>query len=124
MQSTPPRPQRRLPPPAPPPAHVTGHSDDQEPRLYTPSEAAARMRVTESWLRRRAGRRQIPCTFLGKHLRFSAADLAAIIAAAAEPATGRRPTRRRPRPPTTTDLPHAGSHASITDAPHTNRSEE
>ena len=88
-----------------------------------PAEAAALLRVPESWPRRRAGRRQIPRTFLGKHLRFSAADLAAIIAAAAEPATGRRPTRRRPRPATTTDLPHAGSHASITDATDTNRSE-
>ncbi|MER7891698.1 DNA-binding protein [Micromonospora sp. NPDC094482] len=64
-----------------------------DPQLYTPAEAGARLRVPESRLRRRAGRRQIPCTFLGKHLRFSAAGLAAIIAASAEAATGRRAAR-------------------------------
>ncbi|MEU4591415.1 helix-turn-helix domain-containing protein [Micromonospora aurantiaca (nom. illeg.)] len=100
MRDSPPRPRRR-PPPSPTPAHATGRHDEQEPRLYTPAEAAALLRVPESWLRRRAGLRQIPCTFLGKHLRFSAADLAALIAVAAEPATGRRShRRRRPLPPT------------------------
>jgi hypothetical protein len=29
------------------------------------------MAVRESWLRRKAAARAIPCTFLGKHLRFS-----------------------------------------------------
>ncbi|MGJ3224833.1 helix-turn-helix domain-containing protein [Micromonospora aurantiaca (nom. illeg.)] len=93
-----PAPPRRRPPPPPTPAHTTGHHDEQEPRLYTPAEAAALLRIPESWLRRHAGRRQIPCTFLGKHLRFSAADLAALIATSAEPATGRR-THRRRHPP-------------------------
>ncbi|WP_082159208.1 helix-turn-helix domain-containing protein [Micromonospora sp. HK10] len=120
MHAKPPRPRRR--PPPPPPAQPAGHLDEQEPRLYTPAEAAALLRVPESWLRRRAGRRQIPCTFLGKHLRFSAADLAALITAAAEPATRGHPTRRR-RPPTSTDLTHAESHASITDAPQPHRTE-
>ncbi|MHA4950613.1 helix-turn-helix domain-containing protein [Micromonospora sp. SD19] len=114
-----PRARRRPPPAAPTPHHTTDGHDEQEPRLYTPAEAAARLCVPESWLRRRAGRRQIPCTFLGKHLRFSAADLAAIIAAAAQAPTGRRTTRRR-QP--TGDLPHPDSHASIT-TPDTNRTE-
>jgi len=35
--------------------------------------------------------RQMPCTFLGKHLRFSPTDLAAIIAAAARPPAGGAP---------------------------------
>ena len=122
MPSNPSRSRRRPPPPAPPPTHGGDQSDDQGPRLYTPAEAAALLRVPESWLRRRAGRRQIPRTFLGKHLRFSAADLAAIIAAAAEPATGRR-RPRRPRPPSTADLAPPRSHASITAAPQPNRSE-
>ncbi|WP_107074952.1 helix-turn-helix domain-containing protein [Micromonospora sp. MH33] len=116
------RSRHRLPPPAPPAAHGGDQSDDQAPHLYTPAEAAALLRVPESWLRRRAGRRQIPRTFLGKHLRFSAADLAAIIAAAAEPATGRR-RARRPRPPSTADLTQPRSHAPITAAPQPNRSE-
>ncbi|MDZ5446893.1 helix-turn-helix domain-containing protein [Micromonospora sp. 4G57] len=122
MPSNPSRSRRRLPPPAPSPAHADDHSDDQGPRLYTPAEAAALLRVPESWLRRRAGRRQIPRTFLGKHLRFSAADLAADLAAAAEPATGRR-RPRRPRSPSAADLPPPRSHASITAAPQSNRSE-
>lgn len=48
-------------------------------RLYTPAEAAHRLTVKESWLRRQAGRRAVPCTFLGKHLRFSDADLRDIV---------------------------------------------
>jgi len=47
-------------------------------RLYTPADAARLLAVPESWLRRKAGRRQIPCTFVGKHLRFSAANIAEI----------------------------------------------
>ena len=53
--------------------------------LRTPAEAAQLLAVRESWLRRKASARAIPCTFLGKHLRFTPADLAAIIAAAAQP---------------------------------------
>lgn len=52
--------------------------------LYTPGAAAELLAVPESWLRRKAGRRLIPCTFLGKHLRFSAADLAEITAAGSQ----------------------------------------
>lgn len=63
------------------------------PRLYTPAEAAMLLRVRESWLRRQAGERRIPSTFLGKHLRFSDTDLRAVIAAGTR-TTGRR-TRRR-----------------------------
>lgn len=45
------------------------------PYLYTPARAAHILSVKESWLRRQAGRRVIPCTFVGRHLRFSAEDL-------------------------------------------------
>jgi excisionase family DNA binding protein len=69
--------------------------------LLTPAEAAIRLRVRESWLRKRAAARAIPCTFLGKHLRFSETDLAAIVAGAALPAG----TRRRRHKPTRIDLP-------------------
>lgn len=58
-------------------------------RLYTPSEVAQILRVPESWLRRKAGSRHIPSTFLGKHLRFSNKDLEAIVR------EGSRSTRRR-----------------------------
>src|SRR4051794_39104220 len=75
--------------------------------LYTPAEAAAKLCVRESWLRRRAGARQVPCTFLGKHLRFSAADLAAIVAQNGQAPTGRRPRRRPSSTVRDRDLPPA-----------------
>jgi excisionase family DNA binding protein len=78
---------------------------DDGPVLYTPAEAAQRLRVRESWLRKKAAARAVPCTFLGKHLRFSPADLAAIVAAAARPATGRRPRRRSGTTVRDRDLP-------------------
>jgi len=64
-------------------------------RLYTPAQAAELLSVRESWLRRRAGRRQVPCTFLGKHLRFSATDLRAIAARGARGARPQHPRRTR-----------------------------
>src|SRR5436309_262193 len=51
--------------------------------LLTLAEAAIRLRVRESWLPKKAAARTVPCTFLGKHLRFSEADLGAIVAEAA-----------------------------------------
>jgi excisionase family DNA binding protein len=60
------------------------------PSLFTPAQAAQLLQVRESWLRRRAAQRRIPCTFLGKHLRFSPADLDQIITDAARPATDRQ----------------------------------
>jgi excisionase family DNA binding protein len=67
------------------------------PRLHTPAKAAELLTVSESWLRRQAGQRRVPCTFLGRHLRFSDRDLDAIVAAGARPAnsSGRRGTRPR-----------------------------
>jgi hypothetical protein len=69
--------------------------------LYTPTEAARLLSVRESWLRRRVTARLVPCTVLGRQLRFSHADVIAIAAAAARPtdataAGGRR--RCTPRP--------------------------
>jgi excisionase family DNA binding protein len=62
--------------------------------LYTPAQAAQLLTVRESWLRRKAAARAVPCTLLGRHLRFSAADLRAITTAGARPA---RAPRGRPR---------------------------
>ncbi|GAA1810821.1 hypothetical protein GCM10009682_35510 [Luedemannella flava] len=47
--------------------------------LYTAEQAADLLQVNPSWLRRKAIARAIPCTFIGKHLRFSANDLTMII---------------------------------------------
>jgi excisionase family DNA binding protein len=73
--------------------------------LYTPAEAAEQLRIRESWLRRKASARQVPCTFLGKHLRFSTADLAAIVAQHGQAPTGRRPRRRAGSTVRDRDLP-------------------
>lgn len=66
----------------------TGQSTaDPAPLLLTPAQAANLLQVPESWLRRSAARRLVPCTFLGKHLRFSPANLNKIVADATRPAT-------------------------------------
>jgi excisionase family DNA binding protein len=49
------------------------------PQLYTPAEAAKLLKVPESWLRKKAAARVIPCTFLGKHLRLSDEDITKIV---------------------------------------------
>lgn len=59
-------------------SHQHGHRDitpDDLPQLHTPGDAAEILTVKESWLRRKASQRLIPCTFVGRHLRFSTADL-------------------------------------------------
>ena len=80
------------------PVTTPGQSDEQSARhelqLFTPSAAADILAVKESWLRRKAGTRSIPCTFLGRHLRFSVEDLRAITHQGAQ-ARARR--RGRPR---------------------------
>jgi excisionase family DNA binding protein len=58
------------------------------PLAYTPEQAAVLLAVRPSWLRRAAAAGEIACTYLGKHLRFSDADLHAIIA---DNAAGPRP---------------------------------
>jgi excisionase family DNA binding protein len=61
-------------------------------RLHTPAEAAEILRVPESWLRTKVTARVIPCTFIGKHLRFSEADIQQI-----KQDGTRDPARRRKR---------------------------
>ena len=51
--------------------------------LHTAAEAAGILKVRESWLKTKAAARLIPCTFIGKHLRFSDGDIAQIMAAGA-----------------------------------------
>jgi excisionase family DNA binding protein len=52
-------------------------------QLHTVAEAAAILKVRESWLKTKAAARSIPCTFVGKHLRFSDDDIAGIMKAGA-----------------------------------------
>lgn len=78
--------------------HLAQQAADPTQLLFTPAQAAAVLQVRESWLRRRAARRQVPCVLIGKHLRFSRADLEQIAAAAARPAETTRPTGSGPGP--------------------------
>jgi hypothetical protein len=48
-------------------------------QLYTAAEAAGILKVRESWLKTKAAARLIPCTFIGKHLRFSDDNIAEIM---------------------------------------------
>jgi hypothetical protein len=59
-------------------------------QLYTAAETASILKVRESWLKTKAAARLIPCTFIGKHLRFSDDDIAGIMKAGArQPVTSR-----------------------------------
>ena len=59
--------------------------------LHTVAEAARILKVRESWLKTKAAAWLIPCTFVGKHLRFSDSDLAEIMQAGArQPVTARK----------------------------------
>jgi len=59
-------------------------------QLYTAAEAASILKVRDSWLKTKAAARLIPCTFIGKHLRFSDDDIAEIMKAGArQPVTSR-----------------------------------
>jgi excisionase family DNA binding protein len=61
-------------------------------RLYTAEQAARLLQVSPAWLRKKATTRAIPCTFIGRYLRFSAADVAMIIDSGSQPS---RPELRR-----------------------------
>lgn len=83
------------------------------PVLYTVPEAAAILRVKESWLERQAAARKIPFTMPGGAYHFTAGHLAEIVriyehvpaAAAGEPAPAAT-SRRKPR--TRNDVPADG----------------
>lgn len=63
-------------------------------QLYTPAEAAERLKVTESWLKKRVAARTIPHTRIGRHIRFSEADLTALVAQS-EVSPAATPLRRK-----------------------------
>jgi excisionase family DNA binding protein len=65
------------------------------PQLHTPAEAAGILSIRESWLRHKAAARAIPCTFVGKHLRFSDEDIAQIMTQGARPPVTRNRSTRR-----------------------------
>jgi hypothetical protein len=62
---------------------------DRSVLLYTAEQAAALLQISPWWLRKKATARQVPCTFIGRYLRFSTADLEHLIRAGAHLATSR-----------------------------------
>lgn len=71
-------------------AKSTPRADNRENvislRLYTAEQAAELLQVSPAWLRKKATARQVPTTFVGRYLRFSADDITAIQRAGARPA--------------------------------------
>ncbi|GDY33591.1 helix-turn-helix domain-containing protein [Gandjariella thermophila] len=78
------RPASRIEKPATEQQPTLPPSDGTEPLLYTAEQAAELLQVRPSWLRRKAAARAVPCRYVGKHLRFSRADIAAIADASAQ----------------------------------------
>jgi excisionase family DNA binding protein len=71
-------------------------------RLYSIKEAAEVLNVPFTWLRDKVTARQVPHTRLGRHVRFTEAHLAEIVADGERPVesapvflTGRRRRRRK-----------------------------
>jgi hypothetical protein len=83
----------RRPSPGSAPDTTTRIDTGTDPVLYTADQAAALLQVRPSWLRRKAAARAVPCRYVGKHLRFSRADIHAIAESSAQP-----PRRPRHRP--------------------------
>lgn len=57
----------------------------QEPRLLTLDQAAGLLAVPASWLKQRVAAREIACTRLGRHIRFTQDQVDALIAACEQP---------------------------------------
>jgi hypothetical protein len=70
---------------------MTEPSSHGDLRLYTAEQAASLLQVSPWWLRKKATAGAIPCTFIGRYLRFTAGDLAEIIAAGARSGTPDEP---------------------------------
>ncbi|MCW2498744.1 MAG: DNA-binding protein [Frankiales bacterium] len=54
-------------------------------QLLTPADVAELLSVTEAWVRRRAAAHLIPCTRLGRQVRFTAEQVQQIVETAAQP---------------------------------------
>jgi excisionase family DNA binding protein len=71
-------------------------------QLLTPAEVADLLSVSEAWVRRQAAAHQVPCTRLGRQVRFTPEQVQQIVDAAEQPVAQlpaygltRRSSRRR-----------------------------
>ena len=81
---------------------VAVRDDGRVMPLLTLDEAAGILRVPASWLRHRVANREIACTRLGRHIRFTHDQVAAIVDSSAQsvveqPLIGLTRRARRPR---------------------------
>ena len=81
-------------------------------RLYTAEEAAAILRVKQSWLERQAADRKIPFTMLGGSYRFTSAHLEQIIRLHEQAPAPRAPSQPRDTKPRRQVPPEEGSGRS------------
>ncbi|MFI6986110.1 helix-turn-helix domain-containing protein [Embleya sp. NPDC050154] len=58
----------------------TDLNDLNDLHLYEVDEVVRMTKLPRTWLTRRAGEKRIPCSYLGKYLRFSADDIRELIA--------------------------------------------
>jgi excisionase family DNA binding protein len=70
--------------PPPPAAAAEGVAGGYE-RLLTISEAALVLNVPENWLRKKVAAHAVPCTRIGKHVRFTRTHLDRIIESGEQP---------------------------------------
>ena len=78
-----------------------GRSSDSAPVLLTVEQAAGMLAVPTSWLKQRVASHAVACTRLGRHIRFTHEQLAAIVTmneqpVAVAPLTGLTRRSRRP----------------------------
>jgi len=77
---------------------------EHAPRLLTIDQAAERLGVPRTWLRDKVSARAVPHTRLGKHVRFTAAHLASIVAAGEQEVTVAEAASPVPAAPSATSV--------------------
>lgn len=65
--------------------HTTPPSLGMVASLLTVEEAAERLNVPASWLRKRVAERKVACTRLGRHIRFTQEQLTQVVESCAQP---------------------------------------
>lgn len=82
------------PPGDPPPKSSPGELAPARQLLITAAQAGRLLQVPASWLQKKAAAGEIPHHRIGRHLRFSENDLAAILHTGARPVDAGHPSNR------------------------------
>ena len=65
-----------------------------ESLTYSVAQAAAKLNISSDMVYQRVAAREWPCTRMGRKIRFTPAQIVAILALCEQPATTRQPRRR------------------------------